>query len=95
VRVEDAIGFAHMLAQADGIDEQFSKAMATGKETFVKLNHEIPVRLLYHTAYLGDDGRVHFADDAYGWDDDVAQALGYAKRQIGPKKTPGAADVGP
>ncbi len=94
VRVEDAIGFAHMLATADGIDDKFSEAMATGKETFVKLNHEIPVRLMYHTAYLGDDGRIHFANDAYGWDNDVATALGYQTKAPTRFKANGA-DVGP
>lgn len=94
VRVEDAIGFAHMLARIDGIDDQFSKAMATGKETFVKLNHEIPVRLMYHTAYLGDDGRIHFAQDAYGWDNDVATALGY-QTKAPPKSQNNAGDLGP
>lgn len=94
VRVEDAIGFAHMLAQADGIDDKFTEAMATGKETFVKLNHEIPVRLLYHTAYLGDDGRVHFAADVYGWDNDVATALGYPSVSRSQAK-PTSADIGP
>lgn len=94
VRVDDAIGFAHMLATADGIDDQFSKAMATGKETFVKLNHEIPVRLMYHTAYLGDDGRIHFAEDVYGWDNDVATALGY-QTKAPPKTENNAGDLGP
>jgi murein L,D-transpeptidase YcbB/YkuD len=94
VRVEDAIGFAHMLALADGIDDKFSEAMATGKETFVKLNHEIPVRLMYHTAYLGTDGRLHFAADVYGWDNVVATALGYPSLAPAARKTE-AADVGP
>ena len=94
VRVEDAIGFAHEIATADGIDDKFSQAMASGNETFVPLKHRIPVRLMYHTAYLGDDGRVHFANDAYGWDDDVATALGYAKqaRQTQQRQT---GDIGP
>jgi murein L,D-transpeptidase YcbB/YkuD len=83
-----------MLAQADGVDAEFSKAMATGKETFVKLKQEIPVRLLYHTAFLGQDGRVHFVSDAYGWDNDVATALGYASVARGPvRQTSG--DIGP
>jgi L,D-transpeptidase YcbB len=94
VRVEDAMGFAHMLAQADGIDDKFSEAMATGKETFVKLNREIPVRLLYHTAYLGEDGRIRFAADVYGWDNDVATALGYPTKAPSQSK-PNAADIGP
>jgi murein L,D-transpeptidase YcbB/YkuD len=94
VRVEDAIGFAHMLAQADGIDSKFTDALATGKETFMKLEQEIPVRLMYHTAWLGDDGRVHFAQDVYGWDNDVAAALGYAKVQQS-RAAATSGDVGP
>lgn len=94
VRVQDAIGFAHMLAQADGVDAEFTKAMATGKETFVKLNHELPVRLMYHTAYLGQDGRVHFAADVYGWDNDVATALGYPTMERAQPK-PASTDIGP
>ena len=94
VRVENALQFAQMLAQADGVADEFSKAMASGKETFVKLKHEIPVRLLYHTAYLGDDGRLHFAADAYGWDNDVATALGY-QNKAQPHYKAQATDVGP
>ncbi|HEX2803399.1 MAG TPA: L,D-transpeptidase family protein, partial [Sphingomicrobium sp.] len=76
VRVEGALDFARTLAEADGVLDKFDKAMATGEETFVDLNTEIPVRLMYHTAYLGDDGRIHYAEDAYGWDNDIATALG-------------------
>jgi murein L,D-transpeptidase YcbB/YkuD len=94
VRVEDAIGFAHEIAQNEGIDDKFSQAMATGKETFVALPQSIPVRLMYHTAYLGDDGRIHFANDAYGWDDDVATALGYAN-VARPAQQPQSGDIGP
>jgi murein L,D-transpeptidase YcbB/YkuD len=94
IRVENALQFAHMLARADGVDAKFSEAMASGKETFVDLNHDIPVRLMYHTAWLGDDGRIHFAQDVYGWDNDVAEALGYAKVERAGVRKP-AADVGP
>jgi murein L,D-transpeptidase YcbB/YkuD len=41
----------------------------------VKLKTEIVVRLMYHTAFF--DGRgVQFRADDYGWDDEVARALG-------------------
>ncbi|QIL03272.1 L,D-transpeptidase family protein [Sphingomonas sinipercae] len=95
VRVENALGFARMLAEQNGILDQFNKALATGDETFVKLKSEIPVRLLYHTAFVGSDGKVRFVDDAYGWDNDVAAALGYERKAAKPRaKVPGA-DVGP
>jgi murein L,D-transpeptidase YcbB/YkuD len=75
VRVADALGFARMLAADEGVTDGFEKALATGKETTVPLPNKIPVRLLYHTAYL-DGGRVVFRGDPYGWDDKLAQALG-------------------
>jgi murein L,D-transpeptidase YcbB/YkuD len=75
VRVNDAIGFARMLADDEGVRDQFEKALATHKETDVSIPNKIPVRLLYHTAYL-DGGKVVFRGDPYGWDDKLAQALG-------------------
>jgi murein L,D-transpeptidase YcbB/YkuD len=74
-RVEDAVGFARMIAQDQGKLAEFDKALASRKETGVPLANKIPVRLLYHTAYL-DNGRVVFRGDPYGWDDKLAVALG-------------------
>ncbi|MBA3577601.1 MAG: L,D-transpeptidase family protein [Sphingomonas sp.] len=94
VRVQNALQFARMLAQDDGVLDKFNKAMATGDQTFVDLNAEIPVRLVYHTAFLGDNGRVQYAQDAYGWDNDVATALGYEARRVA-RVQHRAGDVGP
>ena len=82
VRVHNALEFARMLAQADGVLDKFEEAMASGEETFVDLKTDIPVRLMYQTAYLGSDGKVHFAEDVYGWDNEVAAALGYERREV-------------
>lgn len=79
VRVHNAVQFARMVADHQGKRAGFDKALASGKETGVPLDEQIPVRLLYHTAYV-DDGRVLFRDDAYGWDDDLAGALGLEQR---------------
>ncbi|HYI42537.1 MAG TPA: L,D-transpeptidase family protein [Sphingomicrobium sp.] len=94
VRVHNAIQFAQLLAQSNGVLDEFNKALASGDETFVDLKTEIPVRLLYHTAYVGTDGKIHFSQDAYGWDNDVAAALGYARKQA-PRRGHDSADVGP
>jgi murein L,D-transpeptidase YcbB/YkuD len=75
VRVNDAIGFARMLAADEGITDQFEQALAGGKEKEIAIPNKIPVRLMYHTAYL-DGGRVVFRSDPYGWDDKLALALG-------------------
>ena len=95
VRVEGAVDFARKLAEADGILDKFDKAMATGDQTFVDLNNEIPVRLMYHTAFVGNDGRVKFVQDVYGWDNDVAAALGYETRQRPQVRHRAGEDVGP
>jgi murein L,D-transpeptidase YcbB/YkuD len=75
VRVNDAVGFARMLAADEGISDQFEQALAGGKEKEIAIRNKIPVRLMYHTAYL-DGGRVVFRSDPYGWDDKLALALG-------------------
>jgi L,D-transpeptidase YcbB len=94
VRVEGALEFARMLARDAGVLDKFNQAMATGSETFVNLENEIPVRLLYHTAFLGTDGRIKFAKDVYGWDNDVASALGYETRERASARHQ-TGDVGP
>jgi len=94
VRVENAVDFARMLAEADGVLEEFDKALASGDEEYVMLKREVPVRLMYHTAYLGADGRVHFVPDVYGWDNDVAAALGY-ETKAPPRTEHRQGDIGP
>lgn len=79
-RVEDALGFARMIAQNDGKLSAFDQALATQDETPVNLSFRIPVRFLYHTAYV-DGGRVVFRTDPYRWDDRVAEAMGMEARR--------------
>jgi len=95
VRVHNALEFARMLAQENNALDKFSEALATEEETFVNLPNEIPVRLLYHTAFVGPDGKLRFVDDVYGWDNEVAAALGYERRQRQQVRRPAATDVGP
>ena len=94
VRVENALGFAALLTEQDDVFSKFEEGLASGDETWVKLKTEIPVRLLYHTAYY-DGGRVHFRPDVYGWDDDVAIALGLVRGAARRPLEPQAEDVGP
>lgn len=81
VRVEDAPQFAQMLAEHDGIVSEYRQAQSKSEESFVDLKSDIPVRLLYHTAFLDRSGKVQFRTDAYGWDEDVARALGREARE--------------
>jgi murein L,D-transpeptidase YcbB/YkuD len=94
VRVQDALQFAALLTRQDGVLDDFQKALASGDETWVKLKTEIPVRLLYHTAFLDRD-RVQFRPDVYGWDDDVAMALGLVRGAPRRPWQQQAEDIGP
>jgi len=93
IRVDDALGFAEMLAGDDGVLPKFQQAEMGGDESFVKLKRQVPVRLLYHTAFL-DDGTLRLQTDAYGWDDDLANALHLPKRTKRVLRAKGG-DVGP
>ena len=77
VRVQDALGFAEMLARDEGVTAEWRKARETGEETFVPLPKEIPVRLLYRTVIFDDAGEPVVRDDPYGWNNAVAAALGF------------------
>ena len=95
IRVHNALQFAELVASHDGILDRYRKAASGNDEDYVKLKSEIPVRLLYHTAYW-DGARVQFRPDVYGWDDLVASALGLVR---GPVRKPwehkAGTDVGP
>lgn len=94
VRVDDAVGFAEKIARDEGILDQWNKARATGKEGFVELPREIPVRLFYSTILFDDEGAPVIRADPYGWNDRVAGALGFGQRQ-GSRLRAGGDDVGP
>ena len=95
VRVEGALDFAMLLASDDGVLIPFQEALLKfDQEGFVKLRKDVPVRLMYLTAFL-DDGQVRLVDDVYGWDDDVAYALGYVRRPPRAKVKREGGDVGP
>lgn len=94
VRVDDALGFAAMIAENEGVGDPWRRALATGEESFVPLPRPIPVRLLYHTAFL-DRGRIAFAPDVYGWDEEVAVALGLPRRPRAAATAARIRDFGP
>ena len=91
VRVHNAVDFAMLLASDDGVLDQFqTKLMQSDEEGFVKLKKEVPVRLMYRTAFL-DNGQVRLVDDIYDWDGLIAYGLGYVKQ---PPRVHGDTDFG-
>lgn len=94
VRMEDALGFAEMLARDGGVTDEWRQARATGEETFVKLPRQIPVRLLYHSVLFDEAGEPVVRNDPYGWNEPVAAALGF-QGGAGARVQPRHVDVGP
>jgi len=76
IRVEDPRDLARILLDSEkwsraAIDD----AIATGKTQTVLLPHEVPVYVLYWTAFADPDGMVEFRNDLYGRDQKLAAAL--------------------
>ena len=95
VRVQGALDFATAIAQEQGILDQFEQAMGEDEEKYLQLKTPIPVRLLYQTVFW-DGASVQFRQDAYGWDDNVAKAIGLEPGP--PRKIPqpeSSDDIGP
>ena len=76
VRVHNAVEFARMLANDHGVLGEFDRKLSTGNTGTVALKEPIPVRLLYHTVYLDNAGRLVYLPDPYGWDQRLAKAVG-------------------
>jgi murein L,D-transpeptidase YcbB/YkuD len=55
--------------------QEIERTFARGEERFVRLEHPLPVHILYWTAWVEDDATVHFRKDIYGRDELVSRAL--------------------
>ena len=49
--------------------------MNSSKEKWVTLNKIVPVFITYFTSWVDADGILHFADDIYGHDKNLADHL--------------------
>ncbi len=77
IRVEDSMGLAELLLAGNpGWDRARIEAVIAGGETRrVYLEQPMPVRLLYRTADVDEDGQVNFRDDIYDRDGPLLAAL--------------------
>jgi murein L,D-transpeptidase YcbB/YkuD len=82
VRVERPLDFATVLLQGDPAwpAERIREVAAGGEETTVVLADPVPVHLVYWTAFVDGDRRVHFRPDVYRRDTGILAAL----RENGP-----------
>ena len=76
VRVGDPEKLANYLLSAEGwTPEQVKKALKPGTENWVTLEHSVPVYIVYFTAWVEEDGQLHFREDVYGRDKNLRQEL--------------------
>lgn len=69
IRVEKPVELANYLLQEQSFDqEKVMEMMSLPEPENVYLEKEVPVFIEYRTAWMGQDGRVHFREDIYGHD---------------------------
>jgi murein L,D-transpeptidase YcbB/YkuD len=70
VRVEEPEKLAKYVLKDDPEwdDESIFAAMRSGVEKHVKLKKKIPVHITYFTAWVDENGGLHFQPDIYGYD---------------------------
>lgn len=70
IRIGDPFDLAYQLlsVQTENPQAVFERALNTGKETWLKLTPEVPVHLVYFTAFPDETGQIRLYKDVYGRD---------------------------
>ena len=77
IRLEKPFELADYLLRGDPDwrPGKLEEEIAAGETRSVRLSRPIPVHILYWTAWVADDGAVHFRKDVYGHDETLDEAL--------------------
>ncbi len=77
IRLSDPVKMANYVLKDDNqwSPEAIDVAMNSGTEKYVKLKNPIPVLITYYTAWVDDEGLLHFADDIYSHDNNVISKM--------------------
>ena len=80
IRLNDPFDFAYALLKVQERDPEafFQAKLATGRETVVPLEKQVPVHLVYRTAITQPKGKIQFRADVYGRDAKIWKALSNA-----------------
>jgi murein L,D-transpeptidase YcbB/YkuD len=80
IRLGDPIDFAHVLLAAQNNDPKtfFQAELETKRETPVSLDSEVPVHIVYFTAWPTARGQIGYRNDVYGRDQRLFDALAEA-----------------
>ncbi|MEO7048548.1 MAG: L,D-transpeptidase family protein, partial [Ferruginibacter sp.] len=77
IRLSEPAKLAEYLLKDDSFwtPARIDSAMNSGKQNYVKVKSPVPVLITYYTAWVDDDGLLHFADDIYSHDSDLAKKM--------------------
>ncbi len=81
IRLEDPLTMANFLLNDEGMSKSEVETLYMLEDgehpdtTYLDLKEDVPVHLLYMTAWIDNGGHLHFADDVYGRDKKLKQAL--------------------
>lgn len=77
IRVEKPVELATLIMKNDSNwnEEKIREAMNKGEEKWYTLKNKIPVYIGYFTAWVDDQGEIHFYEDIYKRDDQLASLL--------------------
>lgn len=77
IRLEDPLGLAEYLLKGDarGQRQRLEAIQATGKTRYYKLDRQVPVYLVYWTAWVDQNGTLHFRNDIYDRDTRLLEAV--------------------
>ena len=77
IRLSEPAKLAAYLLKDDAnwTTDKIDFAMNSGKQQFVKVKNPVPVLITYYTAWVDDNGLLHFADDIYGHDAELTAKM--------------------
>ena len=78
VRIEKPRALAEALLEGDAAwtPEAIDTQLEGDKTVRARLTAQVPVFILYWTAFAGADGQMHFRSDPYNWDRELLQRVG-------------------
>jgi len=77
IRLQKPFEFAYALLARQTSDpkQYFHSILNSGRETKVELEQNVPVHIIYRTAFVSEEGRAEFRRDVYGRDAKIWSAL--------------------
>ena len=91
IRIEDPVALASYLLRGheEGDPERIQALIDSGETKTLRLDHPMPVHIVYFTAFVEDDGAVGFREDIYGIDRELVEELrGAGHRKVGSASKP-------